>query len=92
LAIITLTKVTPELDRPGLGGIISGVSARADPNPESGGEEPCNEVTLDMISAGTNAFMEFDPEKEEVEALIYEILYRAFKIMRRNRAISAIQP
>jgi len=58
LAIITLTKVTPELDRPGQAGEISAASPYAGP-----GEHEI-EVTPDMIAAGGLAIwakMSHDP-------------------------------
>jgi hypothetical protein len=45
------------------------------------------EITLDMNSAGVSAYKEFDPENEELECLVAEIIYHAFKIARRNSVI-----
>lgn len=47
------------------------------------------EVTLDMISAGVAVYHDFDPEKEDPEALVYSIVYDALRIAKRleNRLI-----
>jgi hypothetical protein len=64
LAIITLTKVTPELDRTGQAGGISGVSAHAGPDHESH-DNLASEleteviVTDEMLSAASEVLMDF---------------------------------
>ena len=44
------------------------------------------EVTIEMLGAGMLAYAEFDPEKEEPEALIWEILSRAFEAIDRDHS------
>ena len=38
-------------------------------------------VTLDMLAAGMAAYLEFDPEREEPEALVWAILTRGMEAM-----------
>jgi hypothetical protein len=45
------------------------------------------EVTLDMISAGMEAYASFDPEREDPEALVFAIIFRALEIERRNQKL-----
>ncbi len=58
------------------------------------GGEPAKEIeiTLDMISAGVNAYKEFNPGLEEPETIVFEIIYRAFKIAHRNAALKTAVP
>jgi hypothetical protein len=50
-------------------------------------------VTLDMISAGADAYRDYDPETEDPEALVFAIIYRAFKIAEANRtALMCLPP
>jgi hypothetical protein len=42
------------------------------------------EITLDMISAGVVAYDAFDPEREDPEALVFSILYRALRVVKNN--------
>jgi hypothetical protein len=57
LAIITLTKATPELDRTGQAGVISGASAHAGPDSKESAVAPEHEIeiTPEMIEAGIDA-------------------------------------
>jgi hypothetical protein len=50
----------------------------------TGAPDEKTEITLDMISAGVDAYLEFEEETEEPEALVFEIIHRAFEIAKRN--------
>jgi hypothetical protein len=45
-----------------------------------------------MISSGVDAFLAFDSDREEPEALVFEIIHRALLIADRNRRIRSGVP
>lgn len=48
------------------------------------------DVTLEMINEGVRVLQEFDSEREEMEAAVFTILYRALALD-RNRRITALR-
>jgi hypothetical protein len=40
---------------------------------------PKHTVTMEMIQDGVEAYLAFDPDKEDPDALVAEILYRAME-------------
>jgi hypothetical protein len=69
--------LTPPHDTGAASIVVDTVNAESDGAPARiGGVE----ITLDMLNAGLAAYREFDPEKEEVEALIFDVIYRALMV------------
>jgi hypothetical protein len=80
LAIITLTKVTPELDRTGQAGEISGVSQNAGPDSSAGAPDEVEvEVTPAMIEAGVVELRKFNDDFEMEENAVKRIFDAMFE-------------
>lgn len=42
-------------------------------------------VTLDMITAGQEAYYSFDPTRDDPEVMIFQIIYRTLELAERDK-------